>query len=63
LSSYKEGVGTKVSVTGLTGVGVEPNQWYPGKYVAAVYSDWYLRHIIAHNNEECDLVKFMKRKG
>jgi hypothetical protein len=64
LSSYEEAMGTKVSVTGLTDVAVQTSQLRPGKYVADAYNDWYIGCIIAHNDEECDiLVKFMERKG
>jgi hypothetical protein len=40
-------------------------QLCPGKLVAAAYdNDWYIGCIIAHNDEECDiLVKFVERKG
>jgi hypothetical protein len=60
LSSDKEDMG----VSGLTDVAVETSQLYPRKYVADVYdSGWYIGCIIAHNDEECDiLVKFMERK-
>jgi hypothetical protein len=65
LSSDKEDMGTKVSVTGLTDVAVQTSQPCSGKYVAAVYdNDWYSGCIIAHNDEECDIfVKFMERRG
>jgi hypothetical protein len=65
LSSDKEDMGTKVSVTGLTDVAVQTSQLCPGKYVAAAYdNDWYIGCIIAYNDEECDiLVQFMERKG
>jgi hypothetical protein len=44
LSSDKADGGTKVSVTGLTGVAVETSQLCPRKYAAATYnSDWYTR--------------------
>jgi hypothetical protein len=54
-----------VSVIGLTDVAAETCQLYPRKYVVAVYNtDFYVGCIIAHNDEECDiLVKFMERKG
>jgi hypothetical protein len=64
LSSDKEDMGTKVSVTGLTDVAVQTSLLCPGKYVAVYDNDWHIGCIIAHNNEECDiLVKFMERKG
>jgi hypothetical protein len=53
-----------MSVTGLTNVAVETSHLCPGRYVAVYDNDWYIRCIIAHNDEECDiLVKFMERKG
>jgi hypothetical protein len=57
-------MGTKVKVTGFTDVAVETRQLCPRKYVAAAYdNDWFIRCIIAHNNEECVIVvKFMGRK-
>jgi hypothetical protein len=63
LSSDKEGMGTKVSVTSLTDIAVQTSQLCPGKYVAAAYNnDWYIGCITAHT-DECDiLVKFMERK-
>jgi hypothetical protein len=65
LLSYKEDVGTKVSVTGLTDIAVEISLLCPGNYVAAVYNnDWYIGCITAHNDEECDILeKFMESKG
>jgi hypothetical protein len=65
LSSDKEAMGTKVSVTGLIDAAVQTSQLYPGKYVADAYdNDWYIRCITVHNNEECGiLLKFMERKG
>lgn len=58
-------MGTKLSVTDLTDVGGKASQICLRKYVAAVYkTDQYIRCIIAHNGEECDIiVKFMERKG
>jgi hypothetical protein len=65
LSSHKDDIGTKASVTGLTDVAVQTGHLCPEKYVAAAYNnDWYIGCIIAHNDEECDiLVTFMERKG
>jgi hypothetical protein len=49
LSSDKEDMAAKVSVTGLTYVLVETSQLCPGKYTtAAEYIDWYTGHINAH---------------
>jgi hypothetical protein len=57
-------MGTKVTVTGLTDVAVQTSHLCPGKYIAAVYNDWYFRCIIANNDEECDiLIQFVQRKG
>jgi hypothetical protein len=56
LSSDKEDMGTKVSVTGLTDAAVQTSQSCPGKYVTAAYdNDWYIGCIIAHNDEECKI--------
>jgi hypothetical protein len=64
VSSDKEEMGTEVSVTGLTDVAVQTSQLRPSKYVADAYNDWYIGCIIAHNDEECDiLVIFIERKG
>jgi hypothetical protein len=55
LSSYKEDMGTKVCITGLTDVAVQTSRLCPGKNVAAVNdNDWYIGCITAHNDEECD---------
>jgi hypothetical protein len=45
LSSHKEDVGTKVSVTGLIDVLVETSQYTTA---AAAHNDWYIGHISAH---------------
>jgi hypothetical protein len=65
VSSDKECMGTKVSVTRLTDVAIQISRLHPGKFVATVYdNDWYIECIIALNDEECDiLLKFMERKG
>jgi hypothetical protein len=63
-SSGKEAIGTKVRITGLTDVAVQISQLCPGKYVAPVYdNDWFVRFIIAHNDEEYYiLVEFIEKK-
>jgi hypothetical protein len=64
LLSDKEDVGTKLSVTGLIDAAVQTSQLCPrGCVVAVCDSDWYIGCISAHNDEECDSVKFMERKG
>jgi hypothetical protein len=64
LSSDREDMGTKVSVTGLTDVVVKTSQLCPRKYAAAVYdNDWYAGCITEHNGEDCNiLVKFMEKR-
>jgi hypothetical protein len=65
LSSDKEDMGTKMSVTDLSDVAVDTSQLCSRKYVTAVYdNDLYIRCITVHNDEECDiLVKLMEVKG
>jgi hypothetical protein len=65
MSSDKEDVCTKVSVTGLTDVAVKTGNLCSRKYVAAVYdNDFYIQFIIVHNDKEGDiLVKFMEKRG